>query len=270
MRPGAIEERLRWIPVELGPAAPFDLRQEPLRRLSRRSGCRGVCCAKRHTHVSRRGTTERGSGRAGDVANIHEHAVLQARLPFRARVPRAAPLDRGVVPIVRHGDRPQAERRDTGSPCEGLAHLFRKPLGEPVGPLGAQRMIVVHRQVVGQPLAIRRTEHLEAREGDDAVDLLLLRREEDVPGAEHVRGHDLGRRPGGVVGDRREMDDRRATPCRPADGPFASHIAPAAEIELDDVVAGTGELRGHDTPNLPGAPGDENPHRARTLRAPGL
>jgi hypothetical protein len=52
-----------------------------------------------------------------------------------------------------------------------------------------------------------------------------------MPGAQHVDRHDLLRAPGAVVGQRRQVHDRRITPGRPAYRRQVQDIRPAGPVK---------------------------------------
>jgi hypothetical protein len=117
---------------------------------------------------------------------------------------------------------------------------------------------VVDGQVVGQPLPLGQSEHLAAGEVDDTLG--GFGRQQHVPGAEDVDGHDLFRAAGGVVREGGQVNDRRAAAGRPAHGREVQQVIALDAVEADHVVAEPFQAGCDLGADEAAMPGDEDAH----------
>jgi len=122
-------------------------------------------------------------------------------------------------------------------------------------------MGVIDGEVVGEPLALGDPEHLRAGEGDHPARAGGLPGQQHTPGAQHVHRHDLLRTRGAVVGQRRQVHDRRAAPGRAADGHQVKDVRAVGAVETGHLVAATAwtTVPSAPRPRRPGFPGRDAP-----------
>ena len=121
-------------------------------------------------------------------------------------------------------------------------------------------MGIVHRQVVGEALAFGDPEDLRAGKVDHARSADGFGRQQHMPGAEHVDGHDLLRAAGRVVRERRQVHDRSAAFRRALDLVEIQEIGAVGEIKAGDIVTEVLEMTSDGTADPTAMPGDQNSH----------
>ena len=121
-------------------------------------------------------------------------------------------------------------------------------------------MPVVDREMIREPLTVGDAEDLSAREMDYTSHAGSLRRKEDVPGAEHVHGHDLFGAAGRVVSNRPEVNDGVAAGRRSLDGSQIEQVTTISDVEAHYCMALPLEALGHRDAHTATVPGDEDAH----------
>jgi hypothetical protein len=201
--------------------------------------------------------------RGGDVPDVDERAVLPERFPFRARVGPPlcpAPLVHAGVPDV---DRSQRHRGDAGPGGEARTQVFGQELGQAVGARRPARVLVIDREVVREALALSGPEHLRAGEMDyPRYAGGGLRREQHVPGAEHIDRHDLFWAARIVVRDRAEVRDRIAALRRALDRREVKQIIAVGPVKATDLMSKALQMVNDRAADTPAVPGNKDPHNS--------
>lgn len=127
-------------------------------------------------------------------------------------------------------------------------------------------MGIVHREVIGKALAFGDPEDLRAGKVDHACSAGGFSRQQHMPGAEHIDGHDLLRAACRIVRERRQVHDRSAAFRCTLDLVQIQKIGAVSEIKAGDIVTEVLEMTSDGTADPAAMPGDQNPHATMISR----
>ncbi len=123
-------------------------------------------------------------------------------------------------------------------------------------------MGVIDREVTGKPLTLGDPGHLRAGKADYPARPRGLRRQQHMPGTPHVHRHDLLRAPGAVMGQRRQVHDRRAAPGRAADRGQVQDILALSTAEAGHLIPAAPQETCHRDADMTVIPRNQDPHSA--------
>ena len=129
-------------------------------------------------------------------------------------------------------------------------------------------MRIIHREVIGKPLALGDPEDLGTRELDHPCHAGRLGRQQHMPGAEHVDRHNVLRAARRVMRKRPKVHDRGAPHrCTPDLGKVQEIIS-VSQVKASHLMAKALQMAGHRPADVASMPGDEKAHAAMISLVP--